>query len=61
MALGYYFHPESMSAQQYDRVIQKLDEAGAAARRFVPDVDAGEVVDEPSWLRGHTKPPIRSF
>ena len=31
MAVGYYFHPESMSAQQYDRVIQKLDEAGAGS------------------------------
>jgi hypothetical protein len=28
MAHGYYFHPESMSAEQYDRVIQKLDQAG---------------------------------
>ena len=31
MAFGYYFHPESMSAEQYDRVIQKLDEAGAGS------------------------------
>ena len=31
MALGYYFHPESMSAEQYDRVIKKLDEAGAGS------------------------------
>ena len=27
MSFGYYFHPESMSAEQYDRVVQKLDEA----------------------------------
>ena len=31
MAFGYYFHPESMSAEQYDRVVQKLDEAGAGS------------------------------
>jgi hypothetical protein len=31
MALGYYFHPESMSADGYDRVTRKLDEAGAGA------------------------------
>lgn len=31
MALGYYFHPESMRAEQYDRVIQRLDEAGAGS------------------------------
>ena len=31
MAVGYYFHPESMSAEQYDRVIQKLEAAGAGS------------------------------
>jgi quinol monooxygenase YgiN len=31
MAIGYYFSPESMSADQYDEVMQKLDHAGAAA------------------------------
>ena len=31
MAFGYYFHPESMSAEQYDRVIQKLEAAGAGS------------------------------
>jgi hypothetical protein len=31
MALGYYFHPESMSVGQYDRVISALDEAGAGS------------------------------
>jgi hypothetical protein len=31
MALGYYFHPESMSTEQYDRVLEKLEEAGAGA------------------------------
>lgn len=28
MAHGYYFHPESMTAAQYDRVMQKLEQAG---------------------------------
>jgi hypothetical protein len=28
MAIGMYFHPESMSPVQYDRVIQRLREAG---------------------------------
>ena len=31
MALGYYFHPESMSAEQYDRVTRRLEEAGAGS------------------------------
>jgi hypothetical protein len=31
MALGYYFHPDAMSADQYDRVILKLEEAGAGS------------------------------
>jgi hypothetical protein len=31
MALGYYFHPESMSSEQYDRVIEKLEQAGASS------------------------------
>jgi hypothetical protein len=31
MALGYYFHPESMSSEQYDRTIQKLEKAGAGS------------------------------
>jgi len=31
MAVGYYFHPESMSSDQYDRVIRRLDEAGAGS------------------------------
>jgi hypothetical protein len=29
MAIGVYFHPESMSAAQYDEAIKKLDTAGA--------------------------------
>jgi len=28
MAIGMYFHPESMGAEQYDRVIQQLEAAG---------------------------------
>lgn len=31
MAVGYYFHPESMSADQYDRVIRRLEEEGAGS------------------------------
>ena len=31
MALGMYFHPESMSADAYDRVMRRLDEAGAGS------------------------------
>ena len=31
MAPGYYFHPESMSAEQYNRVILRLEEAGAGS------------------------------
>ena len=31
MAIGVYFNPESMSAGQYDDVIQRLDEAGTGA------------------------------
>jgi hypothetical protein len=30
MAIGIYFHPESMSADQYDEVMRRLDAAGAA-------------------------------
>jgi hypothetical protein len=29
MAIGVYFHPESMTKAQYDEVIRKLDAAGA--------------------------------
>ncbi|MGH8972739.1 MAG: hypothetical protein ACRD0C_05985 [Acidimicrobiia bacterium] len=29
MAIGIYFHPESMTASQYDEVISKLEAAGA--------------------------------
>ncbi|MGH9038273.1 MAG: hypothetical protein ACRD0O_21165 [Acidimicrobiia bacterium] len=29
MAIGVYFHPESMTASQYDAVITKLEAAGA--------------------------------
>ncbi len=29
MAIGIYFHPESMTASQYDSVISKLEAAGA--------------------------------
>jgi hypothetical protein len=29
MAIAIYFHPESMSAAQYDDVIRRLDKAGA--------------------------------
>jgi hypothetical protein len=29
MAIGMYFNPESMSAEQYDEVIRRLEEAGA--------------------------------
>lgn len=29
MAIGIYFHPEAMTAAQYDEVIRRLDEAGA--------------------------------
>jgi hypothetical protein len=29
MPIGIYFHPESMSAEQYDEVIKRLDKAGA--------------------------------
>jgi hypothetical protein len=28
MAIGIYFHPESMSAKQYDEVTRRLDAAG---------------------------------
>ena len=28
MALGIYFHPESMSTEAYDRVTRRLEEAG---------------------------------
>ena len=31
MAIGVYFSPESVNAQQYDRVIKQLDAAGAAS------------------------------
>ena len=31
MALGIYFAPESMSAQQYDDVTRQLEEAGAGS------------------------------
>jgi len=29
MALGFYFAPQSMSAQQYDTVVKRLEAAGA--------------------------------
>ena len=29
MALGFYFHPESMSAKQYDEITKQLADAGA--------------------------------
>ncbi|MGH8993596.1 MAG: hypothetical protein ACRDYV_10040 [Acidimicrobiia bacterium] len=29
MAIGIYFHPESMTATQYDEVIRRLEAAGA--------------------------------
>ena len=29
MAIAMYFHPQSMSAAQYDEVIERLDKAGA--------------------------------
>jgi hypothetical protein len=29
MAIGIYFHPESMSSDQYDDIIRRLEEAGA--------------------------------
>lgn len=29
MALGYYFRPESMTADKYDEIIRRLDAAGA--------------------------------
>ena len=31
MAVGYYLHPESMSAEQYDRVTRRLEDAGAGS------------------------------
>ncbi|HLG11713.1 MAG TPA: hypothetical protein VI876_08140 [Dehalococcoidia bacterium] len=31
MALGFYFSPVSMTAQQYDDVMRQLDQAGAGA------------------------------
>ena len=31
MALGFYFSPDSFSADQYDKCIKRLDEAGAGA------------------------------
>ena len=31
MALGFYFHPESFSKEQYDTVIKKLADAGAGS------------------------------
>ena len=31
MAIGMYFHPESFSADQYDRVTRRLEETGAGA------------------------------
>jgi len=31
MALGFYFSPKSMTAQQYDDVMRQLDQAGAGA------------------------------
>lgn len=31
MAIGVYFHPESMSVEQYDRVIRRLEEMGAGS------------------------------
>jgi hypothetical protein len=31
MALGYYFAPQSMSVDQYDEILRRLDAAGAGA------------------------------
>lgn len=31
MAIGIYFSPTSMTAQQYDEIIKRLDQAGAGA------------------------------
>jgi hypothetical protein len=31
MAIGIYFNPESMNADQYDEVMRRLEEAGAGA------------------------------
>jgi hypothetical protein len=31
MAIGVYFNPPSMNAQQYDNTIKRLDEAGAGS------------------------------
>jgi hypothetical protein len=33
MAIAMYFHPQSMSAAQYDEVIQRLDKGGAGQPR----------------------------
>ena len=33
MAIAMYFHPQSMSAAQYDDVIRRLDKAGAGQPR----------------------------
>jgi hypothetical protein len=31
MAIAIYFHPESMTSDQYDQIMKKLDAAGAGA------------------------------
>ena len=31
MAIGVYFHPQEMKSEQYDRVVKKLEEAGAGS------------------------------
>jgi hypothetical protein len=33
MAIGVYFSPASMTAQQYDEIIRRLEQAGAGAPR----------------------------
>ena len=33
MAIATYFHPKSLSADQYDEAIKELEAAGAAARQ----------------------------
>lgn len=44
MAIGLYHHPESMSKEQYDRVIRRLEEAGQgkpAGRSFHSAFEVG--------------------
>jgi hypothetical protein len=47
MSLGYYFHPASMSTQQYDEIMKRLDAAGAGkpkGRSFHSAFSEGESV-----------------